>query len=630
MTVIGVEIMFETEIEQLKKHLIARLPQAEPFVYLRDVLACESIADCYKKSIQAEVDWWIYEEQLDRADHAHFDTSAPELQNIFAELDNACRHFARFDSTQLLSVVDSAAKVRLNFLCRPRTTLKWFVFRGAPTKTVYEIMLRLAYFDDYSYLLNGFHEWAQKTYSKHPAMDLLSVVEFEKIMETIDNDFILDLSPHQFVDMLVPLFEFFHLGEEFTPQLTIPTEALIVFLDDKGVELIAHEIERLLYNNDMEHISQERFLDIVSDIINQIEEQESVPSKPSDSQVITDEIIDDTATITTETNEDIPQIIEHEIDTESNELNVEIPTEISEVQYDIPSEFLEIDHEVIAEFSKSQDENSINVEVELPSEIEEVEAFNFIETDQDIVTEIEDETPAVALIIEEEVIEQVIETDDEHTSFETEEFYNDTSTEISGKVAEPAEFIEIDYDILTEIEDEIPAVILVTDEQAIADITDVENEISTTSDEKAPQEIDGISLVENEINQPDIPNEVFYCQKETTEDNDGLTNQPEVEEEAEVILEELPVIETTVQEITHAIPSVIQYMDDRQRAEYIKKICSKDEQLFAQLVEEIDGSESWREAAQVIDKFFLKHKTDHRSAVAISFRTIVQKRYSGI
>ncbi|MBS1537847.1 MAG: hypothetical protein JST20_08880, partial [Bacteroidetes bacterium] len=60
--------MFETEIEQLKKHLIARLPQAEPFVYLRDVLACESIADCYKKSIQAEVDWWIYEEQLDRAD----------------------------------------------------------------------------------------------------------------------------------------------------------------------------------------------------------------------------------------------------------------------------------------------------------------------------------------------------------------------------------------------------------------------------------------------------------------------------------------------------------------------------------------------------------------------------------
>ena len=157
MIVTGAEIMFESEIEQLKKHLAAQLPQAQPFVYLHEILE-SGIDDCYKQSIQAEVDWWIYEEQIERTDHPHFDTSAPELQEIFASLDDAYRQYAQFNISQLNEAIESAVKVRLNFLCRPRTTLKWFIYRGAPTKTVYEILLRLAYFQDYNYLVTGFYK----------------------------------------------------------------------------------------------------------------------------------------------------------------------------------------------------------------------------------------------------------------------------------------------------------------------------------------------------------------------------------------------------------------------------------------------------------------------------------------
>ena len=269
--------MFELEIEQLKKFLIAKLPQAQPYVFLRDIISNEAINESYKRFFTGEVDWWLYEEQNQWLDHHRFDTSAPEFAPIFKQLDDALRHNAHFDHDVLLSTIDAAAKVRLNFLCRPRTTLKWFVYRGGPTKTIYEILLRLEYLADYSYLTKGFYAWARKTYSHYPAMDLLSVVEFQKIIETIDNEYILDLSPHQFVDLLEPLFEFFNPHIEDSTAWTVPTEALIVFLDDKKVDLIAKELERMLYEENVEQVSQEQFLEVVITILTLVESGELVP-----------------------------------------------------------------------------------------------------------------------------------------------------------------------------------------------------------------------------------------------------------------------------------------------------------------------------------------------------------------
>ncbi len=567
--------MFESEIEQLKKHIAAQLPQTQPFVYLHDILACEGIADCYKHSIQAEVDWWIYEEQQERTDHPHFDTTAPELQEIFAALDDSYRRYARFNTSQLVAAIDSAAKIRLNFLCRPRTTLKWFVFRGAPTKTVYEILLRLAYFDDYDYLIKGFHQWAEKTYSEHPAMDLLSVVEFEKIMETIDNDYILDLSPHQFVDMLIPLFEFFHLGKEFTPQLTIPTEALIVFLDDKGVELIAHEIERLLYNEDMEYISQERFLDIVTEIINQIEEQESHIPPSTDAE-------------------------------NSNR----------ETEEELIVEVLEVKEESIVEAAEIQEENELpKVEEELVDEVPEVEE-EIIDEVPEVEEEIIDEVPEV----EEEIIEEVPEVEEESIE-EVPEVEEESIVEVS-EVEEV--IIDEEPEIEEAIIDEEPEI----EEAIIDELPKIEEETIVELPEIEEESIVEVSEVE----------EVITIELPEVEEDAIVIELPEIEEEAIMensqdvhIAEELSPLETTLPEIPKPnIPSLVNYIDNKQRDEYIKKLCAKDGQVFTNLIEEIDNCAAWREAAQVIDKFFLRHKLDHRSATAISFRTVVQKRYSGV
>lgn len=814
MIVTGAEIMFESEIEQLKKHLAGQLPQAQPFVYLHDILE-SGIEDCYKQSIQAEVDWWIYEEQTERIDHPHFDTSAPELQEIFATLDDAYRQYAQFNVSQLNEAIESAVKIRLNFLCRPRTTLKWFIYRGAPTKTVYEIVLRLAYFQDYNYLITGFHEWAQKTYSKYPAMDLLSVVEFEKIVEKIDNDYILDLSPHQFVDMLIPLFQFFHLGKEFTPQLTIPTEALIVFLDDKGVELIAHEIERLLYNEDMENISQERFLDIVTDIINQIEEQEAHYPTPVNGQSneTTEQSANETSGVDTEpsntsveTEDTVHAEIQNEIPGTSNEYITSIeteneatpaftsefisPNEITEQEVSVHTSIDEFDEletndhvetqrpEVIFEQDYGYETETITSDEKTPSDSSQIEEViaDFSDIEEDILNddakfqqETSTDVPAIEEPLEETIeihewefpvlhsdyddiipleshaeihgdslqqetneIDAAIEilsesfTETEENNVEkvpmdtTPDIHEEQTTEIhdstespQGQMEEPIEKIdeysqgsieentdtepdERTHEAANEIHHEARTIIA-SDSTSTIDSVEITEDIPIEAFEiygETPYELDEYLPEEFSVEtieiapgssietHADSPSEIPVSKVDTTVEfaevlKDVLShefapepseievssiaaevadnsNETALEDNTEISIEDskvapvfenqvdaqhgntqqipdiAPVIEPVHPEVQQkAIPSIVSFIDKKQHDEFVKKLCSKDEEMFSKLIVDIDNCPAWKEAAQIIDKFFLRHKVDHRGAAAISFRTIVQKRYSG-
>ncbi|MBK9248269.1 MAG: hypothetical protein IPM69_09215 [Ignavibacteria bacterium] len=338
--------MFEVEIEQLKKFLTAQLPQAQPYVFLRDILSVDTIAASYKRFFTAEVDWWLYEEQNQWLDNHRFDTSAPEFTPIFKQLEDALRQNAHFDYDVLLSTIDTAAKVHLNFLCRPRTTLKWFVYRGDPTKTIYEILLRLEYLTDYAYLTKGFYAWARKTYTDYPSMDLLSVVEFEKIIETIDNEHILDLSPHQFVDLLLPLFEFFNRTTTNQNNWTVPTESLIIFLDDKKVVLIAKELERLLYDENIEQISQDQFLEVVVNILSLVDSGDLQPDyqviefeNESENEKVSDSIIETHESEIDATVQDHDEEIEYDEATENEELpdsnSAEITNQIPIDQSDV-------------------------------------------------------------------------------------------------------------------------------------------------------------------------------------------------------------------------------------------------------------------------------------------------------
>lgn len=267
--------MFEKELDRVRKQLKQLLATQHPYVSLETILANEQVHPAYRMFFRAEADWWVHEERAIRSSNPRFATSHTDFRELWEQLDRLYIRHSRFDHEELNATVEAAVKTRLNFLCRPRTTLKWFVYRGEPTKPLQEILLRLGYLYDNRYLVEGFEQWARARGTDTSSYEILSVVEFERIIEKIDNDAILDLSQQDFVGLLDNLFEFFATANPELPPESVPTEAVIIFLDDKGAVPISQALERLLYREELRYLTRTKLIEVIDDVIVALEDADA-------------------------------------------------------------------------------------------------------------------------------------------------------------------------------------------------------------------------------------------------------------------------------------------------------------------------------------------------------------------
>lgn len=267
--------MFEKELDRVRKQLKQLLATQHPYVSLETILANEQVHPAYRMFFRAEADWWVHEERAIRSSNPRFATSHADFRELWEQLDRLYIRHSRFDHEELNATVEAAVKTRLNFLCRPRTTLKWFVYRGEPTKPLQEILLRLGYLYDNRYLVEGFEQWARARGTDTSSYEILSVVEFERIIEKIDNDAILDLSQQDFVGLLDNLFEFFATANPELPPESVPTEAVIIFLDDKGAVPISQALERLLYREELRYLTRTKLIEVIDDVILALEDADA-------------------------------------------------------------------------------------------------------------------------------------------------------------------------------------------------------------------------------------------------------------------------------------------------------------------------------------------------------------------
>jgi hypothetical protein len=272
--------MFEREIQRAKELLSQRLTGAERFVYWREIRERADIPIFYRNFFGAESQWWVFEEQLQRAANPRFDYTHEMLAQHTVEADRYRMEAARFDRQDLAATIELAVKTRFNYILRPRTTLKWFVYRGEPTKTLNEVLLRMDYFLEYDYLLDGFRKWisAKQQEQTNPQTLLVSVVEFDRTIQAVDNEVILEYSPEEFTDLLTPIYEMFdeiHAADRSLQQYRgkAPMPAIIIFLDDKGIYRIAQELEEMMKKPALRYVGQREFLHLLNDIINKLEHE---------------------------------------------------------------------------------------------------------------------------------------------------------------------------------------------------------------------------------------------------------------------------------------------------------------------------------------------------------------------
>jgi hypothetical protein len=143
--------------------------------------------------------------------------------------------------------------------------------------------MRLNYLTDNAYLLDGIRQWAATRPSEASSYEILSVIEFERIVEKVDNDAILDLSQDEFVRLLDGLYGFFYEADPNLPPEAVPTEAVIIFLDDKGAIPISQALERLLYREELRTLTRMKLIDVIDDVISTIG-METIESSPEQSE----------------------------------------------------------------------------------------------------------------------------------------------------------------------------------------------------------------------------------------------------------------------------------------------------------------------------------------------------------
>lgn len=243
--------MFESIIQRKSKELFDLLVNNQPYIYLTEILQNQKINKNYIEYFKSEVYWWIYEENLSRKENPNFDLTNKSLKEFFKELDDLYFELARFDIPSLKMITEQSTSVIANYIVRPRTTLNWFIFRGEPTKSIREIMLRINYFCDYSYLKNGFFNWLKSNNIEYNSDAILSISEFKNIIENTDNQKINNITIDEFIELIEPIFNFFYDRE--INNHTIPIEALILFLDDKYLYPIS---ERLAKDSNLNNFNQ--------------------------------------------------------------------------------------------------------------------------------------------------------------------------------------------------------------------------------------------------------------------------------------------------------------------------------------------------------------------------------------
>jgi len=144
------------------------------------------------------------------------------------------------------------------------------------------------YFLEYDYLLDGFRRWIAAKQSEAPAKhvvkhtSLVSVVEFDRTLQNVDNDVILEYSPEEFTDLLTPIYEMFdeiHATDRALQQYRgkVPMPAIIVFLDDKGIYRIAQELEDVMKTRSLRYVGQREFLHLLNGIVSKLEQETPLP-----------------------------------------------------------------------------------------------------------------------------------------------------------------------------------------------------------------------------------------------------------------------------------------------------------------------------------------------------------------
>ncbi|MEJ5244615.1 MAG: hypothetical protein WHV28_02775 [Bacteroidota bacterium] len=338
-------------------------------IAIDELLECADLPDVYKTMITAERELWIFKEKMRFEANPFFDFYSKT--NLCFEFETLLKQISVVPFDNLFSFIESFVKLRLNFLCRPRTTLKYFIFRESLTVSYEQFLKYLAYFSDYDYLYQSFYDFVAK--ETEQGKTTISIYEFENKLELFDNTFVLNLDENELTNLLEPIFQFF---SDDTGIVKAPTDALIMFFLDKKLNYLAYLIENQHKNAE---ISRFELVDLLRNNLMKVQTAELVENlseTKSDVIEFVSEISNEVYDFQNEQENLAEEILQIE-EPDSNQPEPSIPDDLSDISDDNITDLnsnlnVSFDNLIESEISENFD-NEINLELQ-EDNIEELES----------------------------------------------------------------------------------------------------------------------------------------------------------------------------------------------------------------------------------------------------------------
>jgi hypothetical protein len=235
--------IFESEISSIIQTVLIRTIGEDDSIRLRTVIASE-IHPALKAYVRSEVEKLLQQERQKEMRSKRFSYSLPEIASLQRQIDLLLIQEYEFTRGEYEAMIDEAVHFQFNYLCRPQWTLLNFVFENKRRVSAEELERKLQYCIEYPYFSKLI-----KRYLIDRGLAEVSYEELGRLLGKIDFEVTARHSPQELVRMTRPLLNFLEAGRLRSGQAsaaqTLPMNAAVVFFEDKKLDDIRGELERM-------------------------------------------------------------------------------------------------------------------------------------------------------------------------------------------------------------------------------------------------------------------------------------------------------------------------------------------------------------------------------------------------
>lgn len=251
--------MLEQETDTILRVITKRTIGSRDRITLGEVMESD-IPRGIKAYLRADVIRSI-ERDFERAPSlTRVDRREPGFDGFIRQLLRTLADNFTFQRDDFQGALENAVHFVENYLCRPQWTLAGFLLQERNSSTVRDIIFRLDYFVDYGY----FPKLIERSL-RPDSVEPVRLDHFRSLLTRIDDQVVRQHNGKELALLTKPIFDFLLLTDA-APHLPIPISPLLVFFDDKKMNIMREYIESIAKIRTTNELSLNDLTTIIEDL----------------------------------------------------------------------------------------------------------------------------------------------------------------------------------------------------------------------------------------------------------------------------------------------------------------------------------------------------------------------------